>query len=85
MVRVGDLDAALSFYCNKLGLQEIRRIDNKAGRFTLFPGSRDAARGGDDRTPWSTSTTGMRRIFRGRNFAISPINRGYPAAATVDG
>ncbi len=35
MVRVGDLDASLDFYCRKLGLQELRRYDNEAGRFTL--------------------------------------------------
>ena len=35
MVRVTDIDASLDFYCNKLGLEELRRIDNEAGRFTL--------------------------------------------------
>ena len=35
MVRVTDLDASLDFYCAKLGLEELRRIDNEAGRFTL--------------------------------------------------
>lgn len=35
MVRVSDLDASLDFYCDKLGLQEIRRKDVPAGRFTL--------------------------------------------------
>ena len=35
MVRVKDLDASLDFYCNKLGLTEVRRIDNEGGRFTL--------------------------------------------------
>ena len=35
MVRVCDLDAALDFYCNKLGLVEQRRVDVEAGRFTL--------------------------------------------------
>jgi lactoylglutathione lyase len=35
MVRVKDLDAALDFYCGKLGLMEVRRNDNPAGRFTL--------------------------------------------------
>ncbi len=35
MVRVGDLDAALDFYCAKLGLIELYRIDNEAGKFTL--------------------------------------------------
>ncbi len=35
MVRVTDIDASLDFYCDKLGLTELRRIDNEAGRFTL--------------------------------------------------
>ncbi len=35
MVRVTDLDASLAFYCDKLGLHEIRRIENANGRFTL--------------------------------------------------
>ncbi len=35
MVRVSDLDASLDFYCAKLGLVEIRRMDNEKGRFTL--------------------------------------------------
>ena len=46
MVRVGDLDASLDFYCNKLGLEELRRIDNEGGRFTLVflaaPGDSEA-------------------------------------------
>ncbi len=35
MVRVSDLDASIDFYCNKLGLKEIRRNDYESGRFTL--------------------------------------------------
>lgn len=35
MVRVTDLDAALAFYCDALGLVEVRRADHEAGRFTL--------------------------------------------------
>lgn len=35
MVRVKDIDASLHFYCDLLGLQEMRRIENEAGRFTL--------------------------------------------------
>ena len=35
MVRVRDLEAALDFYCDKLGLAEVRRVDNPAGKFTL--------------------------------------------------
>jgi len=46
MVRVSDLDESLDFYCNKLGLVELRRYDSEAGRFTLVflaaPGDEDA-------------------------------------------
>ncbi len=35
MVRVVDLDASLDFYCNRLGLEELNRVDVEAGRFTL--------------------------------------------------
>ncbi len=35
MVRVRDLPAALRFFCEGLGLQEVRRRDNEKGRFTL--------------------------------------------------
>ena len=46
MVRVSDLDESLDFYCNKLGLVELRRYDSEAGRFTLIflaaPGDEEA-------------------------------------------
>jgi lactoylglutathione lyase len=46
MVRVADLEASLDFYCNKLGLEEVRRSEHQAGRFTLVylaaPGDSDA-------------------------------------------
>ncbi len=35
MLRVRNLDAALDFYCNKLGLTEVRRIVNDQAKFTL--------------------------------------------------
>ncbi len=35
MVRVTDLAASLRFYCDLLGLEEMRRMENEAGRFTL--------------------------------------------------
>ena len=35
MVRVADLDASLAFWRDQLGLTEIRRMENQAGRFTL--------------------------------------------------
>ena len=35
MLRVRNLDDALDFYCNKLGLREVRRRNSEQGRFTL--------------------------------------------------
>jgi lactoylglutathione lyase len=35
MVRVRDLDASLKFYCEGLGLREVRRMENAQGKFTL--------------------------------------------------
>jgi len=47
MVRVKDIDSSLDFYCNKLGLKEIRRIESEKGRFTLiFLGAENS----DDKT-----------------------------------
>ena len=47
MVRVTDLDQSLDFYCNKLGLVEVRRYENEKGRFTLVflaaPGDQERA------------------------------------------
>ena len=46
MVRVSDLDESLAFYCDALGLVEIRRHEVPEGRFTLIflaaPGDEDA-------------------------------------------
>jgi lactoylglutathione lyase len=46
MVRVADLDASMKFYCDALGLKEVRRMDNEKGRYTLVylaaPGDEDA-------------------------------------------
>ncbi len=45
MVRVRDLPAALRFFCDGLGLREIRRRDSEQGRFTLvFLGEQDDSR-----------------------------------------
>jgi lactoylglutathione lyase len=35
MVRVKDLDESLDFYCNRLGLKEVRRHEDTQGRYTL--------------------------------------------------
>ena len=36
MVRITDVNRSLDFYCNSLGLQEVRRMENQQGRFTLY-------------------------------------------------
>ncbi|HLH49347.1 MAG TPA: VOC family protein [Roseiarcus sp.] len=35
MIRVTDLDQSLDFFVNKVGLTEVRRINNEKGRYTL--------------------------------------------------
>ena len=36
MVRVKNIDESLDFYCNKLGLKEVKRKESEKGRFTLI-------------------------------------------------
>ncbi len=36
MVRISNIEAALDFYCAKLGLKEVRRVESQQGRFTLI-------------------------------------------------
>jgi len=36
MVRIRDVAASLRFYCEGLGLREMRRVENEKGRFTLI-------------------------------------------------
>jgi lactoylglutathione lyase len=36
MIRISNIDESLNFYCNLLGLKELRRYDNEQGRYTLI-------------------------------------------------
>ncbi len=36
MIRIADIDQSLDFWCNKLGLEEVRRTESEKGRFTLI-------------------------------------------------
>jgi lactoylglutathione lyase len=65
MVRVSDLDESLAFYCNKLGLTEIRRYDNEKGRFTLVF---LAAPGDDEAQVELTHNWDPEEYGEGRNF-----------------
>ena len=53
MVRVTDIESSLDFYCNKLGMQEVRRIENEQGRFTLIflAASEDVESGKNNKAP----------------------------------
>jgi lactoylglutathione lyase len=53
MVRVKDLDESLKFYSGLLGMQEVRRIENEKGRFTLvfLAASEDVEAGKANKAP----------------------------------
>lgn len=36
MIRVSDVEKSLDFFCNKLGMVEVRRTESEQGRFTLI-------------------------------------------------
>ena len=53
MIRVADVESALDFFCAKLGMREVRRVDNEGGRFTLIflAAPADESRGRDESAP----------------------------------
>ena len=53
MVRVADLDASLHFWTTQLGLEEVRRMENEKGRFTLIflAAPKDKDRSAAERAP----------------------------------
>ena len=82
MVRVADLDKSLEFYCTKLGLKEIRRIENKSGRFTLvfLAAPEDEARAIVEKAPmleltynWDPENYGTARNFGLLAFVVDDI------------
>ena len=82
MVRVADLDKSLEFYCTKLGLKELRRIENKAGRFTLvfLAAPEDEGRAIAEKAPmleltynWDPENYGSARNFGHLAFVVDDI------------
>jgi lactoylglutathione lyase len=82
MVRVSNIDQSLDFYCRKLGLEEVRRVDNEAGRYTLVflaaPG--DKARAVQERAPlveltynWDPEVYGSARNFGHLAYEVDDI------------
>jgi lactoylglutathione lyase len=53
MVRITDVDESLKFYCDVLGMREMRRVDNEKGRFTLIflAAPEDRRRAAEDMAP----------------------------------
>lgn len=77
MLRVRDLDRSLDFYCRALGLVEVRRTENPAGRYTLVflaaPG--DAHRGQIELTwNWDDEDYGSARNFGHLAFEVDDIH-----------
>ena len=82
MVRVSDLEASLAFFCGGLGLEEVRRVSNEQGRFTLIylAAPEDAAAARADDAPmieltfnWDKEDYGGGRNFGHLAFAVDNI------------
>jgi len=75
--RVSDLEAALRFYCDGLGLVETRRYENEGGRFTLvfLAAPKDVEKAKEESAPlveltynWPDENGQVERLTGGRNF-----------------
>jgi lactoylglutathione lyase len=82
MVRVHDLEQSLNFYCDLLGLQEIRRKEVEKGRFTLvfLAAPDDAERAKKEQAPmmeltynWDPETYSGGRNFGHLAFRVENI------------
>ena len=75
MVRVSDLTQSLAFYCDALGLRELRRHDNESGRYTLVflaaPGDDDAQI--ELTWNWDPEAYGIGRAFGHLAYAVDDI------------
>lgn len=82
MVRVSNLNASLGFYCDALGLKEVRRIENEKGRFTLVflaaPG--DEAAQVELTYNWDAEEYGIGRAFGHLAYEVDDI---YAACARL--
>ena len=75
MVRVKDLDKSLDFYCEKLGLIEVRRHEVPQGRFTLIFLKADEDDGSEVELTynWDTEDYGSGRNFGHLAYAVDNI------------
>lgn len=82
MVRIGNIEQSLAFYCGLLGMREMRRVDNPAGRFTLIflAAPADVGRAEADKAPmleltynWDPEAYGGGRNFGHLAFEVDDI------------
>lgn len=82
MVRIGNIEDSLAFYCGKLGLEEVRRTENVQGRYTLvfLAAPADRTRADTERAPlleltynWDESDYGSGRNFGHLAFEVDDI------------
>jgi lactoylglutathione lyase len=82
MVRVANVEKSLDFYCNKLGMQETRRIDSEAGRYTniFLTAPDDKSRATAEKAPlleltfnWDPEVYGEGRNFGHLAFEVDDI------------
>lgn len=82
MVRVTDVEKSLDFYCNKLGMREVRRTESEAGRFTLIflSAPEDTSRASAEKAPlleltfnWDPEAYGEGRNFGHLAFEVDDI------------
>jgi lactoylglutathione lyase len=82
MVRIANIEKSLDFYCNKLGMQEVRRIDSEAGRYTniFLTAPEDKSRATAEKAPlleltfnWDPEVYGEGRNFGHLAFEVDDI------------
>lgn len=82
MVRIRNIDDSLAFYCDGLGMRQVRRIDNERGRFTLIflAAPEDVPRATTEKAPmleltynWDTEDYGSARNFGHLAFLVDDI------------
>ena len=82
MVRVANIEKSLDFYCKKLGMQEVRRIESEAGRYTniFLTAPEDKSRATAEKAPlleltfnWDPEVYGEGRNFGHLAFEVDDI------------
>ncbi|MDC1134150.1 lactoylglutathione lyase [Alphaproteobacteria bacterium] len=82
MIRVSNIEDSIDFYCNKLGLVEIRRKDVPEGKFTLIflAANEDENRAKEEKSPeieltynWNPENYDFGRNFGHLAFSVNDI------------